>query len=175
MAAKRKSAALEGLAIEDISSVTADMADELRSRLIEQKRRKTKKRLRTGLSIDIGNNQPPQGALTFFGLPQELWDEVYRYLWEESPLIKQQYLQRYYTVTYGERHDLLSLAVWSLDSYAACHGVATDRIADECYRLHGCSRASILWSKGLQHSTDALFGFSSLGASLQSHHMCFHS
>lgn len=118
MAAKREREEKGGLATtEGAEIMTADMAAELREKLIEQKRRKTKKAARTGPTIHIGKPQQIYGRASFFGLSQELRDEVYRYLWEETPLIRQQYERKYYLITYGERHDLLS---WDVERRTAC-------------------------------------------------------
>lgn len=108
LAAKRKPAVSDDLASGDVSVMTADMAEKLRAQLLAKTARLTKKRrLRTRPVIDISCTQYKHSRASLLGLPRELRDVVYQYLWADKPWIRQKYLRKTYTVTYGECYDLV--------------------------------------------------------------------
>ncbi|OAL00182.1 hypothetical protein IQ06DRAFT_222821 [Phaeosphaeriaceae sp. SRC1lsM3a] len=90
------------------------MAEKLRAQLLAKTARLTKKRrLRTRPVIDISCTQYKHSRASLLGLPRELRNVVYQYLWADKPWIRQKYLRKTYTVTYGECYDL---AMWLLAS-----------------------------------------------------------
>jgi hypothetical protein len=102
MAPKREAAeAVDAVESTPVES-TADMADRLRLRLLANKPNKRLRiKKRPTIALDTINSTPGT-SLLFEKLPRELRDKVYGYIWTETPIIKQRYKRKWYTVSYGE-------------------------------------------------------------------------
>jgi hypothetical protein len=85
-----------------VVKTTAYMADHLRLRLLANKPNKRlhiKKRHTIALYINSTSEVSP----LFEKLPRELRDKIYGCIWNKTPIIKQRYKRKWYTVSYGEQ------------------------------------------------------------------------